>query len=376
MTLNPRVLSVAAACHAAVLRLIAITLTTLLLCTVAAQSAEVAPNSTAPLLTALQQQTLPIQSRSILLKDDKRGKTLPLHITYPLGGELHPVIIFSHGFAGSGEGYGYLAAYWAQHGFIVLQPTHADSFHLLKEQHVKIRPGQFLLKQGRDKQAWLNRAADISLIIDSLPIIERDTGLKLDAKHIAVAGHSYGAFTSMLIAGARLPHPELAPGVTSVADNRVKAIIAMSPQGVDTKHSSLAFSSKDAYDIHIPAMYMTGDRDGSGWNTTAMRQDAYNYSPPGDKYYVSINGANHMTFSGRLPGAKTGKGSLAKGGLAAFAATMPDSYGDDEAHRKVVQETSTLFLDAYLRDDVSARTALSHGALSTFLGREAAALHK
>jgi predicted dienelactone hydrolase len=369
-------LSVAAACHAAVLRLVALTLATLLLCTFPAESAEVATNPTAPLLTVLQHQTLPIQSRSIILKDTKRGKSLPLHITYPVGGELYPVMIFSHGFAGSGEGYGYLASYWAEHGFVCLEPTHADSFRLLSQQHIKINPRQFLLKQGRDKQAWIDRAADISLVIDSLPTIQPETGLKLDANHIAVGGHSYGAFTSMLIGGARLPHAELAPAVSSVADNRVKAIVAMSPQGVGTKHSSLSFSSKDSYDIHIPAMYMTGDRDGSGWNTTSMRQDAYNYSPPGDKYYVSINGANHMTFSGRIPGAKSGKASLARAGLGAFAATMPDSYGDDDAHRKLIQEASTLFLDAYLRDDAGAKTALEHGALSAFLGRDAAALHK
>nr|WP_237566649.1 hypothetical protein [Paenibacillus sp. EZ-K15] len=45
----------------------------------------------------------------------------------PAAGSELPIIVFSHGFGWSLDGYGPLVDYWAAHGCVVIQPTHVDS---------------------------------------------------------------------------------------------------------------------------------------------------------------------------------------------------------------------------------------------------------
>ncbi|MFM8414937.1 MAG: hypothetical protein ACKOCX_09445, partial [Planctomycetota bacterium] len=39
---------------------------------------------------------------------------------------------------------------------------------------------------------------------------------------------------------------------------------------------------------------------GAGGQTVEWKQEPYRLSPPGDKYLVVIDGANHFSFGGRL----------------------------------------------------------------------------
>src|SRR5207244_281867 len=91
-------------------------------------------------------------------------------------------------------------------------------------------PAEQIWEKEREPQ-WRDRARDISLVIDSLADLEvrfPELKGKMDRTKIGVGGHSYGAFTAMLLGGARtFGNPPLL-----VADPRVTAILAMSPQGV------------------------------------------------------------------------------------------------------------------------------------------------
>ena len=59
------------------------------------------------------------------LHDSPRNRDIPVKIYYPghVAGSL-PVIIFSHGYGGSDQGYEYLGRGWADAGYIVILPTH------------------------------------------------------------------------------------------------------------------------------------------------------------------------------------------------------------------------------------------------------------
>ncbi|MBV8544551.1 MAG: hypothetical protein JO088_07370, partial [Acidobacteria bacterium] len=75
----------------------------------------------------------------------------------------------------------------------------------------------------------------------------------------------------------------------------------MSPQGVAANRGLTAESWRD---VHVPAMFMTGTRD-YGANETESpdwRRTAYENSPAGDKYFVLIRNAGHMTFTGLASG--------------------------------------------------------------------------
>src|SRR5215472_184079 len=74
----------------------------------------------------------------VILTDAPRGKKLPIKITYPDAAGKFPLIIFSHGAGGSKAAYPQLISYWCQHGYVCIQPTHADSFRLRIQQGEKI----------------------------------------------------------------------------------------------------------------------------------------------------------------------------------------------------------------------------------------------
>jgi len=90
-----------------------------------------------------------------------------------------------------------------------------------------------------------------------------------------------------------------------LADPRVKAIVAMSPQGVS---AARGLSAESFRNVKIPVMFMTGseDRGALESETPEWRRSAFDHTPPGDKYFVLINGANHMSFGGgfTLPSAE------------------------------------------------------------------------
>jgi predicted dienelactone hydrolase len=322
-------------------------------------------------------QQLPIATKELYLQDARhlqdarRQKTLPLRISYPKGAGPFPIIIFSHGLFGSRDGYTYLARYWAEHGYVCIQPSHQDSLSWQREQGEQLRFRAMLRTVSIDKSHWIERAGDISFILDSLPLIPQLAG-KLDTTRIGVGGHSYGAFTSLIIAGAQLPHKELAPKVATLRDPRVKAIIALSPQELRVKENSLAFDDKNSFTVLVPAMFMTGDRDATGFSKADARSDAFDYSPPGNKYFVSIFGANHLTFSGRAadePSSQTKVGAATFDRF--FAGRMAPAYGDDDEHRRLIEQATTLFWDAYVKGDRSALSFLQRGGLATKLGNTA-----
>jgi predicted dienelactone hydrolase len=316
-------------------------------------------------LSAQARTHLPTANDDLRLLDKQRQKTLAVNVTYPTaGGGSLPVIVFSHGAGGNRDSYSYLMQYWAEHGYVCIQPAHDDSVGWNREQRQRFSMLQYLQHIPQDPEGWVNRARDVSFVIDALPEIERQIPQlagRLDGKRIAVAGHSYGAFTSMVIGGAALPD-----NVAQVSDSRVKAIVAISPQGIKAEgNKGLGFDSPQSYSIGLPALFVTGDRDQSGWNSVYNREDAFRYSPPGDKYFMTIDGASHMTFAGVSDGPQPRRYGRLITSMVDDA--MGKEYGDHKSHLDLVEQGTTLFLDAYVKGDRAALGALKNGALPQLL---------
>jgi predicted dienelactone hydrolase len=308
-----------------------------------------------------------IASVVVMLHDTKRKKVLPVNISYPLSGDKFPVIVFSHGGACSGLDYSYLASYWARHGYVCLQPFHEDSIVLNRERKTLLQCLEMIPGLLTNKQAWTNRTEDVSFVISSLPNIHPKLAGKLDSSRVGVSGHSLGALSALMLGGARIPRPDLPPRVESLADKRVKAIVALSPQGVKSGPGKFGFDDGKCFTISVPAMFVSGDRDQMSETTVSQNIDAFRYSPPGDKYYASLYGANHTTFSGQidfhLPG------GIAELALDPANAQTLEAYGDQEADRKLVQEMTTLFWDAYLKGDPGEKMLLKQSGLTKLVGK-------
>src|SRR6266852_2761339 len=89
-----------------------------------------APTAPAPLIGG---ETFPVGSiPSATLHDAQRNKDLTMAIEYPTRGGPYPVIIFSHGFGSSSDGYIALTEFWVGRGYVVIKPSHADAGALRK----------------------------------------------------------------------------------------------------------------------------------------------------------------------------------------------------------------------------------------------------
>lgn len=294
---------------------------------------------------------------NLVLRDERRNKNLSVTIQYPEGEGRFPVIVFSHGAGGSGNNYFPLTRFWASHGYIVLQPTHADSLSLRRAQGDEGGLREVLSEMGAS--GGVERARDVSFLIDSLAELERRAPAlrsRIIASQIGVAGHSYGAYTTQLIGGATV---NLSGREQSVADRRVSAVMLLSPQGRDEEQLGLTESSWRT--LARPMMLMTGSMDrGRVGQTPEWRREPFRFVPAGDKYEVFIEGAHHFSFTGRVAGRGEGM-SLRDRMIARRAAGT-----NQETIFNVVKTASIAFWDAHLRGSDEARNFLASNRLQTF----------
>lgn len=226
-----------------------------------------------------------------VVRDAQRDKDLTVTIEYPTRPGPHPLIVFSHGFGGSNRGYIGLSSYWASQGYVVIKPAHADSARQVPLRNLDE------IWESQTAADWRNRVRDVTFILDSLERIEQqfpELQGKIDRSRIGVGGHSYGAHTAMLVGGART-----SPGGTSYADPRVKAILAMSPQGP----SDVRGLTRESWsDLRTPALFMTGTRDRgiSDAETPEWRREAFELSPAGEKWLIVLPDATHASFTGQM----------------------------------------------------------------------------
>ncbi len=203
--------------------------------------------------------------------------------------------------AAAKDSYVALTEYWTAQGYVCIKPNHDDAGALralfqqrredmqkrrdeMRQRGSRQRPDQRsqgaqgpdlseAMWQSQTPADWRNRVRDITVVIDSLDQLEKkypELQGKMDHAKIGVAGHSYGAFTAMLIAGAR-SSAENPP--QDLADPRVHAVIAMSPQGVDPH---LGLTPESWANVRVPIMYMTGSNDRSGQaHDAAWRRDPF-----------------------------------------------------------------------------------------------------
>jgi predicted dienelactone hydrolase len=231
-------------------------------------------------------------ARNIVLHDDSRGKDVSVKVYVPKGKGPFPVVLFSHGYGANLEAFAYLSHFWATHGYVCLHPTHADGAGLKEGR----RLGE-LEKHLNDPQRIAARVADLTFLLDALPDVESKFPAsqgKLDASRVGVAGHSFGAYTAMLLGGVTVDLPG-GPQDRSFRDKRVKAILPISPQG--TGQQGLTQRSWD--ELKVPMMTVTGSRDVKRGKAADWRTEPFHHSPPGDKYLVYIVGANHFSYGGR-----------------------------------------------------------------------------
>ncbi|MGW4515486.1 alpha/beta hydrolase family protein [Streptomyces sp. NPDC004393] len=239
-----------------------------------------------------------VSMKPVVLSVPGRGEDLQVRVSAPATGNELPIIVFSHGFGWSMDGYSPLVDFWASHGFVVIQPTHLDSRTL------NLSPDD-----PRTPLIWRFRVEDMKRVLDQLDLVEASVpglGGRLDRSRVAAAGHSWGAQTTSMLLGARVLDPDGGAG-EDMSDPRIKAgvLLAAPGRGGDdltpfaVEH--LPFMNPVFADMTTPTLVVAGDRDqshlsvrGPDWFT-----DPY-FLSPGDKSLLTLFGAEHSL--GGIPG--------------------------------------------------------------------------
>ncbi|BAC89630.1 alpha/beta hydrolase family protein [Gloeobacter violaceus] len=300
------------------------------------------------------------------LADASRHREIPLKIFYPVAAGSFPLILFSHGSGGSKDSYDYLGQYWARHGYVSFHPTHHGSdTAVLKNEGLRAMMGS-----NDDPHQWVDRVRDMAFLLDSLDRIGLQVPAiagKIDRERIAAAGHSFGAYTAILLAGASVVMPT---GETvGFRDPRFRAFLTISPQG-----SGLNGLVPNSWmHIEAPVMSITGSEDkGRTGQSAEWRLEAYYNMPPGNKYLIVIQGAGHFGFSDRslegLGDAESSKGGrfggmFRRGEGGAMARRMARMQIDPQSVHQYTQIASLAFWDAYLKDEAAAREHLASGEI-------------
>ena len=267
--------------------------------------------------------------------DPGRGRTVPVLIRRPAEGDGRPgpMVLLSHGLGGTREGLAYLGEALAAAGYTAVHLQHHGSDDAVWRGASDIRGA--MGSAAMNPAAALARLGDVTFALDHIlggrePLLRG----RVDPAGIAVAGHSYGAWTVSHVLGERLP---LGAWGLDLPDPRLRAGIELSPIPplpipVIGVPASIAFGA-----IRVPILHMTGTQDhGMGAPDWHARTTGFHTAgAPG--VLAVLDGASHAAFAGE--------------------AEIGGRWNDPAYHPRIAW-TCRLFLDAVIRGDRAARAAL------------------
>lgn len=214
--------------------------------------------------------------------DAARGRAVPVRLHLPATAGPRrpaPLVVFSHGIGGSRQGYSYLGRHWAQQGFASLHLQHVGS----DQQVWRGNPFEVVgrLQTAAQEGEALARVADLRFALDR--VFDGELAPLFDRQRVVAAGHSYGANTTLLAAGARVPR---GGRTVDLRDERVKAAIVISAPPFYGERSPEAILAP----VTLPTLHVTCTDD-------VIRIPGY-YSPAEDRIAVfDAVGSVHKTLA-------------------------------------------------------------------------------
>jgi predicted dienelactone hydrolase len=203
---------------------------------------------------------------------------MPVRIYAPASGQSgapYATIVLSHGKGGAIGAFDTLSAYLTSHGYICLMIQHDDARAFSR----------------------VERPLDVTFAINQLLASPTNALLagRVDATRIAHCGHSFGAFTTLAMLGARYRRTDnVASTVVSYPDERVKCGVALSPQGAET----LGLFSGSWDHIARPSLSMHGTLDtADSTDVPATRRQPYDEMPVGNKVHITMQDGVHSDFT-------------------------------------------------------------------------------
>ncbi|RJO69415.1 MAG: hypothetical protein C4523_06235 [Myxococcales bacterium] len=267
-------------------------------------------------------------------------------------GALYPLVLFSHGNKGVNFQSFTFTSRLASHGFIIVAPNHA---------------GNTMFDNPNDEQMAqiaLDRPVDIKFVRQQIADLNNDPASPLfqmiDLSRAGVAGHSFGGFTTLILAGGTVnvddararclagteadifcPYIDYWPAGQTVSRPasfaHFQAAVAMAPGGY------AAFGDDGLANVTMPVLVMGGTLD--EFLRPELRPTYAAVPPP--KAKVEITGMGHMGFTDicRIPGVE----------LIPTLGDMcnPDNYINVDRGWEIINPFAIAFLRRYLKDERS-----------------------
>jgi predicted dienelactone hydrolase len=268
-----------------------------LLCTLialapAARAADAPPE---PSAAQAEDAGTPYSTLDLDWRDEARGRAVPARLYLPDGADAAhpaPLVVFSHGIGGSRRGYSYLGKYWASRGYASLHVQHVGSdrnlwagnpFGLVARLHTA----------AQEREA-IDRVHDLRFALDQL--LAGPLALRIDGARVVAAGHSYGANTALLAAGAQV---ERGGQRLDFRDPRVKAAVLISAPPFYGETNPAAILAG----ITVPTLHVTATEDViriPGYYSDARDRVAlYEAMPHPRKALAVFTGGSHSIFTDR-----------------------------------------------------------------------------
>lgn len=252
-----------------------------------------------------------------------------------------PVIVWSHGGGPRNNVSLDMNREWSQllarAGYIVIHPAHIEPDRLALCEKLGISDTQACLQLIA--MTWY-RPTDARAVLDALPqIVAAFPQLqgRVDLTRVGFAGHSFGAFTTMTMAGARVNYVE---GYKDISWRHPlpRAFLALSPQGP----GRFGFFDESWREVDRPVMTASGAGDNILGEMALDRREPFKRMPPGDKYELWIESpdAVHGTFN-------------------------LNDLGPGRRFLDEIAMAGVAFLDAYLSDYEPAKRWLISGAVES-----------
>lgn len=264
------------------------------------------------------------------VRDEARQRDISLRVYFPASPAPAAVVLFSHGLGGSCQNNPYLGKHWSARGYVAVFMQHAGSDESVWKSQPALQR-MAAMNEAASAKNFMLRVKDVPVVLDQLAAWNKTEGHalsgRLDLAHVGMSGHSFGAVTTQAVSGQAIPL-----GGAMLTDKRICAAVAFSPSSPRRGEPATAFGS-----VKIPWMLMTGTKDVSviGNEPVSSRLAVFPALPPGDKYELVLNDAEHSAFGERaLPG---------------------DSVKRNPNHHRAILALSTAFWDAYLRQSEPAR---------------------
>ena len=284
---------------------------------------------------------LPVVARRHLILPGGEGeRELRFNAWFPGHGKDFPLLLFSHGNWSDADAYDHLVEHWVSHGYVVLAPEHLDCCSMAQGIFNSLRYGQLGLIEGRTQ--------DLGRLLDNLATIEELAGIPggmIDHDRVAATGHSFGGWSAQQLGGAEVYDPD---GETFLQrrDPRVQAVVAVSPPG--PMFDTIVSESWKAQDTPTLATTGTWDIQPRFWPDWRLHLTSFETARPGEQFALVIEGADH--YLGRL-----------------ICRTEREAEPQWDALR-MLQATSTSFLDAQLKQDGAAMELLHSDQLQAVTG--------